>query len=285
VVFGLLPIGLTILVAQTAPAADTYAAGMACYEQLDFPCAIELLSAAAREEPGGDPARLLDIYRKLADSHLALGRREEAIADFMQLLRRNPNYQIDKSGTSPKILDAFGEARDRLKREDQARLKKIAAPLPTPEPWLEVGLCAGAELLFGNDADFLRTGAALDLEAIFVLGGPWRLGGGLRYAFHDLSENESTVHLAGGWAAFGAELAIGPVRTQLLAGAGLARFGIPDEEGKTGLLFPLRLTAIVPVSGGLNLGLLVAPGWLVTMESGPKSSFTLTLGGRISMVF
>ena len=127
-----MPVCLFVLVAQTAPAADTYAAGLACYEQLDFHCAIELLSAAAREESGGDPARLLDIYRKLADSHLALGRREEAIADFVQLLRRNPDYQIDKSGTSPKILDAFGEARDQLKREEQARLIKKAPPPPPP---------------------------------------------------------------------------------------------------------------------------------------------------------
>ena len=89
-----MPACLFVLVAQTSPAADTYAAGLACYEQLDFHCAIELLSAAAREESGGDPARLLDIYRKLADSHLALGRREEAIADFMQLLHRDPNYQV-----------------------------------------------------------------------------------------------------------------------------------------------------------------------------------------------
>jgi hypothetical protein len=107
----------------------------------------------------------------------------------------------------------------------------------------------------------------------------------LRYSLHDLANNDSSLHLAGGWAAFGAALEFGPVHTRLLAGAGLAHFGIPDEEGKTGLLVPLRITATVPVSGGLNLGLLVAPGWLITMESDPKSSFTLTLGGRISMVF
>lgn len=280
-----MPVCLFVLVAQTAPAADTYAAGMACYEQLDFHCAIELLNAAAREESGGDPARILDIYRKLADSHLALGRREEAISDFVQLLRRDPNYQIDKSGTSPKILDAFGEARDRLKREEQARLEKKAPPPPPPEPWMEVGLSAGAEILVGDDSDFLKTGAALEIEAHFVLTGPWRVGGGLRYSLHDLSNNDSSLHLAGGWAACGAALEFGPVHTQLLAGAGLVRFGILDQEGKTGLLLPLRFTATVEVSGGLNLGLLVAPGWLITMENDPKSSFTLTLGGRISMVF
>ena len=280
-----MPVCLFVLVAQTAPAADTYAAGLACYEQLDFHCAIELLSAAAREESGGNPARLLDIYRKLADSHLALGRREEAIADFIELLRRDPDYRIDKSGTSPKILDAFGEARDRLKREEQVRLEKKAPGRPPPEPWMEVGLSTGAEILVGDDSDLLQTGAAFEVEAHFVLTGPWRVGGGLRYSFHDLVENDSSLHLAGGWAAFGAALEFGPVHTQLPAGAGLARFGIPDEEGKTGLLLPLRLIATVPVSGGLNLGLLVAPGWLITMESDPKSSFTLTLGGRISMVF
>jgi tetratricopeptide (TPR) repeat protein len=285
VLSGFIPACLFVIVAQTAPAADTYAAGLACYEQLDFHCSIELLSAAAREESGGDPARLLDIYRKLADSHLALGRREEAIADFMHLLRLEPAYRIEGSGTSPKILDAFGEARDRLKREKPVRLEQPAPAPPPPEPWMEVGLSANAEFLVGKDADLLKTGAAVDVEANFVLTGPWLAGGGLRYTFHDLAENNSTLHLAGGWAAFGAALEVGPVRTQLLAGVGLARFGIPNQEGKTGLLLPLRLTANIPVSGGLNLGLQVAPVWLVTMESASKSSFTLTLGGRISMIF
>ena len=280
-----MPACLLILVAQTTPAADTYAAGVACYEQLDYQCAIELLGAAAREEPGGNPTRLVDIYRKLADSHLALGRREEAIADFKNLLRLDRGYRIEASGTSPKILDAFGEARERLKKEELARLEKKALPLPPPEPWMEVGFNAGVELLVGQDADLLKTGAAFDVEATFVLTGPWRVGGGLRYTFHDLAENNSTMHLGGGWAAGGAALRVGPVRTQLLAGVGLARFGIPDQEGKTGLLLPLRFTASIPVSGDLNMGLQIAPVWLVTMESDPKSSFTLSLGGRISMVF
>jgi hypothetical protein len=289
VIPGILPACLCVILAQTAPPADTYAAGVACYEQLDFACAIELLGAAAREDPGGDPARLVDIYRKLADSHLALGRREEAIADFMRILRRDPGYRIEKSGTSPKILDAFGQARDRLEREERARLEKQARlqkrTAPPPEPWMEVGLSAGAELLVGEDSELLETGAAFAVEAIFVLSGPWRVGGGLRYSLHDLSQDDSCVHLGGGWASFGAGLEIGPVRAQLLAGAGLARFGVPDQEGKTGLLLPLRFTLSVPVSGGLNLGLLAAPGWLITMETDPRSSFTLTLGGRISMVF
>jgi len=285
VILGLIPGCLFVLVAQTTPAADTYAAGMACYEQLDYQCAIELLGAAAREQSGGDPARLVDIYRKLADSHLALGRREEAVADFIKLLRLKRDYRIEASGTSPKILDAFGEARERLKREELARLEKKSKPAPPPEPWMEVGFNAGAEFLFGNDADLLETGAAFDVEASFVLAGPWRVAGGLRYTFHDLAENDSTVHLAGGWAAGGAALELGPLQTQLLLGVGLARFGILDQEGKTGLLLPLRLTVTIPVSGDLNMGLVLASGWLITMESDPKSSFTISAGGRISMVF
>jgi tetratricopeptide (TPR) repeat protein len=287
VILGFIPGCLFILVAQTTPAADTYAAGMACYEQLDYQCAIELLGAAAREDSGGDPARLVDIYRKLADSHLALGRREEAVADFIKLLRLNREYRIETAGTSPKILDAFGEARERLKKEEMARLEKKSRDRvrPPPEPWMEVGFNAGAEFLFGNDADLLETGAAFDVEATFVLAGPWRVGGGLRYTFHDLAENDSTMHLAGGWAAGGASLKLGPLHTQLLFGVGLARFGILDQEGKTGLLLPIRLTVTIPVSGDLNMGLAAAPGWLVTMESDPKSSFTMSVGGRISMVF
>ena len=89
----------------------------------------------------------------------------------------------------------------------------------------------------------------------------------------------------GGWAAGGASLKLGPPHTQLLLGVGLARFGILDQEGKTGLLLPIRLTVTIPVSGDLNMGLAAAPGWLVTMESDPKSSFTMSVGGRISMVF
>lgn len=284
-ILGFIPGCLFVLVAQTTPAADTYAAGVACYEQLDYQCAIELLGAAAREESGGDTARLVDIYRRLADSHLALGRRQEAVADFVNLLRLNRGYRIEAAGTSPKILDAFGEAREMLKKEELARLEKKSRPAPPPEPWMEIGFNAGAEFLVGDDADLLETGAAFEVEATFVLAGPWRVGGGLRYTFHDLAENDSTMHLAGGWAAGGAALKLGPLHAQLLLGLGLARFGILDQEGKTGLLLPVRLTVAVPVSGDLNMGLVAAPGWLITLESDPQSSFTMSVGGRIFMVF
>jgi len=261
---------------------NTYRAGLACFEQLDFSCAIELLSAAA-QSGAADKNRLVDIYRKLAESHLALGQRKEAVSDFIALLEIQPAYTITSAGISPKIIDALDQARQRLEKT-----KPIPAEpnRPPSEPaGIEFGFTAGVELLVGEDKRLLKAGPVFEIEGNFVISGPWRAGFGLRYTFHDLSENNSSMHLGGAWASFGGDWMLGPVHLAALGGLGIAYFGIPNEEGKTNLLIPLRFSAGLSIGSGVQLGLVLEPGWLLSLADSLKSSFTFCLGGRLLAAF
>jgi hypothetical protein len=259
------------------------AAGLECFEQLDFECAIELLGAAAASGRITRNETLVDIYRKLAESHLALGQRKEAVDRFADLLRLDPGYRITSAEISPKILDALEEARERIKSETREPVPVV--PPSLPEPFMELGMSGGAEFLVGEDNRLLDTGPAVELEANFLLGGAWRTGIGLRYAFHGVSASDHDVHAAGAWASFGGEWNPGIFALAAHAGVGFVHFGILNEEGKTGLWLPLRLCAGFQLTPAIHLGLVVSPGWLITFDEETRSSFTLSVGGRFKAAF
>jgi hypothetical protein len=262
--------------AAGGPSADTYTAGLACFERLDFPCAIELLEAA-KLQPGRSKETLSDIHRKLAESYVAQDKRDRAVQEFVELLKLNPAFDFQSPGTSPKIIDALQEARKKL--------EPVRAEPPLPDPWLEMSLQGGAELLVGTDSDLLDIGPIVELGADFVLSGPWRLGAGLRYTFHDVSGDSSTVHLGGGWVTFGGSWNLGLLYLGAAAGVGVGHFGIPDQEGKTALLIPTRIYLNFPVLPNFQVGLLFSPALVVTMDDEMKSSFTMGVGGRFCLVF
>lgn len=261
--------------------ADAYTAGLECYRRLDFACAVELLGAA-RTEAGGGRQRTIDILRKLAESHLALGQREEAVEAFEDLLRIEPGYNVQPDEVSPKIVDALQHARRRLHRSSQAG---VVADRATGPPVLGLGLGAGAELLIGRDRTLLEVGPVVELEIDWFVRDSWSLVAGLRYAFHDLSAGSSTLHLGGGWLGGGWRQQVGPARLGVAAGVGGTYFGIPDDQAKVGLLLLLRLTAAFPVQRHVQVGLVLAPSWIVTGDAGLDSSFTMGVGGQLCLLF
>ena len=262
--------------AREKPAENPYAAGCACHEQLDFACAIDLLTVAAHQTDPRDQTRLIDIHRRLAESFLALGRRSEAVATFEALLKIDPAYSIESPGVSPKILDALSVARQNLAQKTTPPAEKPDAPA-----WLELGLAAGAELLVGQDRRLLRTGPVFELEGNYILPGPWRLGLGLRYTFHEVSASGSLVHAAGGWVSLGMVFRIGSFHLGGHLGLGTEHFGVAGEDSKTGMLIPLRVCASLELSQDVRIGLLAEPGWLLTFDSGARSSFTASVGARL----
>ncbi len=156
--------------AQNPPKQDsTYRAGLACFDQLDFSCAIELLGAAA-QSGATDKNRLVDIYRKLAESHLALGQRKEAVLDFIALLEIQPAYDITSAGVSPKIIDALDQARQRIEKDK---------PIPVEPPSKPAGI------EFGRALD-LATEPELKAEALYNLGTTRLAGGQADKAAEDL---------------------------------------------------------------------------------------------------
>jgi hypothetical protein len=214
-----------------------------------------------------------ELHRKLAESYLALGRREDAVAQFELLLQDDPGYRLGDPSVSPKIQEALHAAGERRRARE-----------PRP-PWVELGLDAGAQFLFGNDRGSLDTGWSLELGAQLELAGPFRVGAGLLTCAHEISGNDRTLREFGGWVGAGAGLWLGPVALSGLAGLGGGWFGVLGEENQSALLVPLRLRASVQVFGPLRLGATLAPSWLITFSPKTLSSFVLAVYGHLAAAF
>jgi len=272
-------------------AADAYQAGLACFERLDYACAVDLLTAASYAAHGSDRDRWCDIHRKLAESQLALGRPDRAVEAFERLLSRVPDYRIDRPGTSPKILDALERARRELLEpppslppsggvdpaEARARTEARARPLV-------LSLTGGAEFLVGEDSRLLEIGSALDLGLSYRYAPGWVLGGGLRWTSHALTRGGASVHLVGGFAGGGPSFTIGPVRLSGLIGLGAARFFVPGQDGKTALFVPLRLGVDFELVDRIWLGIGFSPSWLLSFGAFDSSlTFDLSAGLAVGL--
>jgi tetratricopeptide (TPR) repeat protein len=258
------------------PAADAFRAGVACYQQLDFSCAVDLLTAAAWQAEPADQRRWGRIHRLLAESHLALGQRDEAVAVFVRLLRGRPDYAIDEPGVSPKILAALEQARRQLARESIAS-RTTAPGAAGPDRPLLLDLTGSAQFLVGRDADRLHTGGGLELALLYRYTTHWLLGGGARWAMHSLAGADRRLHLGAGWAGAGPCWSLGPLELAGVAGLGVGHFGVPQQDSRTALLLVARLSAHWQVHPRLALGLAFAPsGWIC--PDGPDSSLTFAVG-------
>ncbi len=268
---------------------DAYQAGLACYEQLDYACAVDLLTAAAYAADGSDLERWCDIHRKLAESQLALGRSDRAVDAFARLLTKAPDYRLDQPGTSPKIRAAL----DRARQQQERRSPPAPRPPPAPEAGnhaapqeraIRFGLAGGAEFLVGEDERLLQIGPVVDLGLTYRYAENWALGGGLRWTRHAMDHADRAVHLVGGWAGGGPSVALGPIRLTGLVGFGVARFWVPGDDGATALLVPVNLTVDFAVHDRIVLGLTFSPSWLLRFGDF-ESSLTLDVSAALAAHF
>jgi hypothetical protein len=107
--------------------------GIAAYNELEYQRSISLLQQALRETLTRDEK--VATFQTLAFDHVALEQREAALADFANLLRVNPSFELDRT-ISPRVRVVFEEAKARVAtsgggpvEEDPALLK-----LPSLEP-------------------------------------------------------------------------------------------------------------------------------------------------------
>jgi hypothetical protein len=76
--------------------------------------------------------QIVTIQRSLAVAFVAVGRRDLAIAAYVEALSRQPDLELDSRRTSPTVLAAFDEARHQ--REAAAPAPAPTEPVPTPVP-------------------------------------------------------------------------------------------------------------------------------------------------------
>ncbi len=106
--------------------------------ELKFAEAIEQLKVA-RQVPGQSESEQAQVLDLLARCYAAEGRRTEAQTAYEQLLVVEPAFAPDRS-LSPKILEAFDSAKEKIFPKDYLKLVPLAAPpgmarLRVVDPW------------------------------------------------------------------------------------------------------------------------------------------------------
>ncbi|HEX6837186.1 MAG TPA: hypothetical protein VF334_11470 [Polyangia bacterium] len=109
--------------------------GIAAYNDLEYPRAIDLLHKAIKQETLTRDEKLV-TFQTLAYAHVALGKHDEAVNDFENLLRINGSFELDRT-ISPRVRAVFEEARGRVATQggggvDRAQALPELHPTVTP---------------------------------------------------------------------------------------------------------------------------------------------------------
>ena len=104
--------------------------GVAAYENLDFPLAIDTLNRALGESLTRDER--IVTFRTLGFAYSAVGRTDEALAAFEHLLRLDGNAELDRS-VAPRVRAIFEEARTRVATGRTGPAEGAALPTLHPE--------------------------------------------------------------------------------------------------------------------------------------------------------
>jgi tetratricopeptide (TPR) repeat protein len=100
--------------AHAAIDSDLVKQGLAAYNALEYPRAIDLLHKALQETLTHDEKMV--TFQTLAFAHVAVGRHDDAVADFEELLRIDGSFELDRT-ISPRVRAVFEEARGRVATE------------------------------------------------------------------------------------------------------------------------------------------------------------------------
>ncbi|MBK7857037.1 MAG: hypothetical protein IPJ65_00175 [Archangiaceae bacterium] len=126
---------ISIFLAATNPYFD---AGQRLSGELKFAEAIEQLKVA-RQVPGQSEDQQVDVLELLARCFVAEGRRAEAQSTYEELLVLRPSFAPDRA-LSPKILETFDAAKEKVFSHDYFKLEPLPAPpgrarLRIIDPW------------------------------------------------------------------------------------------------------------------------------------------------------
>src|SRR6059058_1337298 len=107
---------ILLLVAAVTPAyaaieSELVRQGIAAYNDLEYPRAIDLLHKALQETLTRDEK--IVTFQTLAFAHVALGKHDDAVGDFERLLRIDGSFELDRT-ISPRVRAVFEEARGRV---------------------------------------------------------------------------------------------------------------------------------------------------------------------------
>jgi hypothetical protein len=114
---------------------DLVKQGIAAYNDLEYPRAVELLQKGLQETLTREEKAV--TYQTLAFAHVALDKTEAAIVDFANLLHLDGSFELDRT-ISPRVRAVFEEAKARVAtgQGGEAPSPEVARALPTLSPQL-----------------------------------------------------------------------------------------------------------------------------------------------------
>jgi hypothetical protein len=130
---------MTTLVIFAQTASSDLAQARRLTKALQFDEAITLLEGV-RAVPNLDKAERAQVLQLLAFCQVAVGKRPDAVDSFAELLKLEPETDLDRSLVSPKVLDVFVLAKKQVFGEQSASLSEISAgprflALKAVDPW------------------------------------------------------------------------------------------------------------------------------------------------------
>ena len=96
---------------RAAIESDLVKQGIAAYNDLEYLRAVELLQKALQETLTRDEK--IVTFQTLAFAHVALGKHDDAVRDFENLLRIDGRFELDRT-ISPRVRAVFEEARGQV---------------------------------------------------------------------------------------------------------------------------------------------------------------------------
>ena len=90
---------------------DLFSQGMEAYENGEYQLCIDKLSAAIPSLKG--TRERVEAFKKMAFAYMAFVKKKEAREQFCNILKVDPNFELDRIMTPPKILAVFEEAREK----------------------------------------------------------------------------------------------------------------------------------------------------------------------------
>ena len=117
--------------ARAAIESDLVKQGIAAYNDLEYPHAIELLQKALQETLTRDEKMV--TFQTLAFAHVALGKPDAAMEDFEKLLGIDGGFQLDRT-ISPRVRSVFEEAKARFATGHSAGGAATNQDLPSLTP-------------------------------------------------------------------------------------------------------------------------------------------------------
>lgn len=296
VVWLLLSGALPAAAGEAYPGQKDLAAGLTCYRNLDYDCAVARLETALSEfSPEKDPGFLEhagEARLVLAMIHVSRDNLDKAETEFKTLLLLIPGYELPGGDHPPKVRYVFDRAKKsalRLPVRKIAPVPKNAPPppatkqpAPPPPPLSPWSLSTQARLvaLFGDDAEKASSGPGAALVLGFSTSNWLALHIAFAYSRHSAAGEDAALQTMSVFMEGLAGVDLSGFELRLGGGVGVLSMGTRDRYDHWGLTLQATAALAWPASGSWALVLGLHPSLLVTAGG---SSFFLPagLGGEL----